>query len=76
MTDKDFEKLFKQSEEITPRADLKNEILAKAKQEMATSAIGKEKKSPRFSPFAKKAHTDCCVLCVRISTDWWYVWSG
>ena len=54
MTDKDFEKLFKQSEEITPRADLKNEILAKAKQEMATSAIGKEKKSPRFSPFAKK----------------------
>lgn len=54
MTDKDFEKLFKQSEEITPRADLKNEILAKAKQEMATTAIQKEKRSPRVSPFAKR----------------------
>ena len=54
MTDKDFEKLFKESEEITPRADLKNEILAKAKQEMATTAIQKEKKSPRISPFAKR----------------------
>ena len=54
MTDKDFEKLFKQSEEITPRADLKNEILAKAKQEMATTAIKKEKKSPRISPLAKR----------------------
>ena len=54
MTDKDFEKLFKQSEEITPRADLKNEILAKAKQEMATTAIQKEKKSPHVSPFAKR----------------------
>lgn len=53
MTDKDFEKLFKESEEITPRADLKNEILAKAKQEMATTAIQKEKKYPRISPFAK-----------------------
>ena len=54
MTDKDFEKLLKQSEEITPRADLKNEILAKAKQEMATTAIQKEKKSPRIFPFAKR----------------------
>ena len=54
MTDKDFEKLFKQSEGITPRADLKNEILAKAKQEMATIAIKKEKRSPRVSPFAKR----------------------
>ena len=54
MTDKDFEKLFKKSEEITPRADLKNEILAKAKQEMSTTAIQKEKKSPRISPFAKR----------------------
>ena len=54
MTDKDFEKLFKQSEEITPRADLKNEILAKAKQEMATTAIKKEKSSPRISPLAKR----------------------
>ena len=54
MTDKDFEKLFKQSEEITPRADLKNEILTKAKQEMATTAIKKEKKSPRISPLAKR----------------------
>ena len=54
MTDKDFEKLFKESEEITPRADLKNEILAKAKQEMATTAIQKEKRSPRISPFAKR----------------------
>ena len=54
MTDKDFEKLFNQSEEITPRADLKNEILAKAKQEMATTAIKKEKKSPRISHFAKR----------------------
>ena len=54
MTDKDFEKLFKESEEITPRADLKNEILAKAKQEMATTAIKKEKSSPRISPLAKR----------------------
>ena len=54
MTDKNFEKIFKQSEEITPRADLKNEILAKAKQEMSTTAIQKEKKSPRISPFAKR----------------------
>ena len=54
MTDKDFEKLFKQSEEITPRADLKNEILAKAKQEMSTTAIQKEKRSPRISHFAKR----------------------
>ena len=54
MTDKDFEKLFKESEEITPRADLKNEILAKAKQEMATTAIQKEKRSPRVSPFTKR----------------------
>ncbi len=54
MTDKDFKKLFKESEEITPRADLKNEILAKAKQEMATIAIQKEKKYPRISPFAKR----------------------
>lgn len=54
MTDKDFEKLFKESEEITPRADLKHEILAKAKQEMATTAIKKEKRSPRVSPFAKR----------------------
>ena len=54
MTDKNFEKIFKQSEEITPRADLKNEILAKAKQEMATTAIKKEKKSPRISPLAKR----------------------
>lgn len=54
MTDKDFEKLFKQSEEITPHADLKNEILAKAKQEMATTAIKKEKSSPRISPLAKR----------------------
>ena len=54
MTDKDFEKLFKESEEITPRADLKNEILAKAKQEMEATAIKKEKKSPRISPFAKR----------------------
>lgn len=54
MTDKDFEKLFKQSEEITPRADLKNEILAKAKQEMAAKAIKKEKKSSRMSPLTKR----------------------
>ena len=54
MTDKDFEKIFKQSEEITPRADLKNEILAKAKQEMSTTAIQKEKKSPRIFPLAKR----------------------
>ena len=54
MTDKDFERLFKESEEITPRVDLKNEILAKAKQEMATTAIQKEKRSPRVSPFAKR----------------------
>ncbi|MBP3300319.1 MAG: hypothetical protein J6M34_02295 [Clostridia bacterium] len=54
MTDKDFEKLFKESKEITPRADLKNEILAKTKQEMETSAIRKERKSPRRSPLAKR----------------------
>ena len=54
MTDKDLERLFKQSEEITPRADLKNEILAQAKQEMAITAIQKEKKSPRISPLAKR----------------------
>ena len=54
MTDKDFEKLFRESEEIKPRADLKNEILGKVKQEMATTAIQKEKKSPRISPFAKR----------------------
>ena len=54
MTDKDFEKLFKQSEVITPRADLREEILAKAKQEMETSAIGKEKKSSRIFPLARK----------------------
>ena len=54
MTDKDFEKLFKESEEIKPRADLKNEILAEAKQEMATTAIQKEKRSPRISPLAKR----------------------
>lgn len=53
MTDKDFEKLFKESEEIKPRAELKNEILAKAKQEMATTVIPKEKRSPRISLFAK-----------------------
>ena len=54
MTDKDLEKLFKESEEITPRADLKNEILAKAKREMATTAIQKEKKAPRVSPLARR----------------------
>jgi len=54
MKDMDFEKLFKQNDEITPRADLKNEILAKAKQEMATTAIQKEKKSPHVSLFAKR----------------------
>ena len=54
MTDKDFEKLFKESEEIKPRAELKNEILAKAKQEMATTVIPKEKRSPRISLFAKR----------------------
>ncbi|MBQ8340968.1 MAG: hypothetical protein IJY22_01150 [Clostridia bacterium] len=54
MTDKDLEKLFEQSEEITPRADLKNEILAKAQQEMEVKAAKKEKNTPRLSPLAKR----------------------
>ena len=54
MSDKDFEKLFKQSEEITPRTDLKNEILAKATQEMTATAIKKEKKSPQTALLVKR----------------------
>ena len=54
MTDKDFEKIFKQSEEIAPRADLKNEILVKAKQEISSTAIKKEKKSSRISTLTKR----------------------
>ena len=54
MTEKDLERLFGQSEEITPRADLKNEILAKAKQERFVMKNGKQKNSPRISPFIKR----------------------
>ena len=64
MTEKDLERLIFESEEITPRADLRNEILIKTKQEMAASAIKKEKKAPRISPFAKRLMTiaACFVL--------------
>ena len=49
MTDKEFEKLFENNEALTPRAELKNDILAKAKQEMSA----KPKKAYHPSSFRK-----------------------
>lgn len=53
MADKGFENLFKENEEITPRAELKQEILAKAKRAMSDAAFKKEKKPVRTRSFTK-----------------------
>ena len=60
MTDKEFKQLFTNSSEIAPRAELKNEILEKAKLEMSTKRAARPRSLKRiFAPIAA-----CFVIAV------------
>ena len=53
MTDKEFKQLFTKSEELAPRAELKNEILEKAKLEMSAKKTVRPRSLKRiFAPIA------------------------
>ena len=53
MTDKKIKELFTKSEELAPRAELKNEILEKARQQMSAGANAKKEKTARLLPIKK-----------------------
>ena len=53
MTDKNFKELFTKSKELAPRAELKNEILKKAQEEMSAKAPTNENKRSRFPSFKR-----------------------
>lgn len=48
MTDKEFKQLFTNSKELTPRAELKNEILEKAKLEMSSKKAARPRSLKRI----------------------------
>lgn len=48
MTEKEFERLFIESSELEPRAELKKEVLDRAKKEMEQKSIAKKPKAPIF----------------------------
>lgn len=68
MTDKEFKELFTKSEELTPRAELKCEILKKATAETSAQANNTEKRASKHLSFRKAfAPIAACFVLAVIS---------